>query len=133
MTRRISVPRVFHVFALFLGALSLLGALGSALWVLVSFGPPMADDNYGPAFWAFVLVVLGVITAFSAWKRRPEPVWLAAFALLVIGIGGIWTIGFVVIAVACPVALTAFVLSCNRLLSWWLRLPIEQLHPGEGR
>lgn len=132
MASPIRLARSFRVLALFLGAVSFLGAVGSALWVLISFGQPVADGNYAPAIWAFVLVALGAITALSAWKRRPEPAWLAAFAFLVIGIGGIWTIGFVVIPVACPVALTAFVVSCDRLLEWWLQLPIERLHPGGG-
>lgn len=132
MASPIRLARSLNILSLCLGAVSLLGAVGSALWVLISFGPPEADGNHAPAIWAFVLVALGAITALSAWKRRPEPAWLAAFALIVIGIGGIWTIGFVAIPVACPVALTAFVLSCDRLLEWWLRLPVERLHPGGG-
>lgn len=132
MASPVSLARSFRVLGLFLGAVSFLGAVGSALWVLISFGQPVADGNYAPAIWAFVLVALGAITALSAWKRRPEPAWLAAFALIVIGIGSIWTIGFVVIPVACPLALTAFVVSCDRLLEWWLQLPIERLHPGGG-
>lgn len=128
----IRLPRSFRVLALFLGVASFLGAVGSALWVLISWRAQVAYGQYGPVFWASVLVALGAITALSAWKRRPEPAWLAAFAFLVIGIGGIWTIGFVVIPVACPVALTAFVVSCDRLLEWWLQLPVERLHPGGG-
>jgi hypothetical protein len=129
----IRLARSLNILSLCLGAVSLLGAVGSTLWVLISFGQPLADgDYYAPVFWAFVLVALGAVTVFSAWKRRPEPAWLAAFALIVIGIAGIWTIGFVVAPVAYPVALTAFVLSCDRLLEWWLRLPRERPHPGGG-
>ncbi|MCL4367731.1 MAG: hypothetical protein M1337_00930 [Actinobacteria bacterium] len=104
-----------------LGAVSLLWAVASAVWIVYAF----PRGNQAAFFWAGVIVVLGVITTLSAWMRRPEPAWIAAFALLVLSGGAVWTIGFVVAPVALLVALTAFVVSWDRLLGWWLRLPVE--------
>jgi hypothetical protein len=115
----ISLTRSIWIAELCLGAVSLLWAVGSAVWILYAF----PKGNQAAVFWAGVIVGLGAVTAVSAWVRRPEPAWLAAFALLLLSGGAIWTIGFVVAPVALLVALTAFVVSWDRVLAWWLRLP----------
>ena len=115
------LTRGLRIAELSLGAVSIVWAIGSAGWILSKF--PKGDS--GAVFWAGVIVVLGAVTALSAWVRRAEPAWLAAFVLLLLSGGAIWTIGFVVAPVALFVALTAFVVSWDRLLRWWLRLPVE--------
>jgi hypothetical protein len=91
------------------------------VWILYAF----PRSNQAAFFWAGVIVGLGAITAVSVWIRRPEPAWLAAFALLLLSWGAILSIGFVVAPVALLVSLTAFALSWDRVLGWWLRLPVE--------
>ena len=120
MNLRANLSGGLRIAELGLGAVSLAWAVGSAVWVLYA----LPRGNQAAFFWAAVIVVLGAITALSAWVRRPEPAWLAALALLLLSGGTIWTIGFIVAPVALLVALTAFVLSWDRVLAWWLRLPV---------
>lgn len=123
MKESTATERVLHLLSLAAGLLSLAAAVASAIWVLVSWSEPIAHGNRPAVVWSMVIMVLGVITLVAAWKRRPEVAWLAAFAFMFIGIGGIWTIGLVVGLVTAPVGLTAFLISCERILAWWRRTP----------
>ena len=114
--------RVLHLLSLAAGLVSLAAAVASATWVLASYREPIAHGDRAAVVWSVVIVGLGVITLVAVWKRRPEVAWLVAFAFMFIGLVGIWTIGLVVGLVAAPVGLTAFLASCERLLTWWRRI-----------